>query len=889
MDTRIRLLFVAVVLLVVSAAGVRAQEATVISGQITTKADGLSLPGATVSIPSLNVSAVTDQEGRYTLNIPGDVVKGQLVEMQTTFPGLAPTSSQIRLTPGTITHDVAMTLSFAEEVTVGSRAPGAEAEKAVPVDILSAKQIESIGATETMQVIQRLAPSFNFPRPTISDGTDAVRPATLRGLWPDQVLVLVNGKRRHQTALVNVNQTIGRGSTAVDLNAIPVSSIERIEILRDGAAAQYGSDAIAGVINIVLKSGPSPALVSFRAGGNRGTFSDVFGQEHDFTDGGTYDASGSYGVKVGAGSITGAAEFRDRKGTNRAGPDIGDQLRIGDARNNSVPQPNIHWGDSNERDALAFANAEFPLDAQKTTTFYMFGGFSHRFSSAGGNYRRAIDTGDWPQIYPLGFLPLIEPIIIDGSASAGVRGIRSKWFWDANAELGHNHMDFFITNSLNVSLGPSIPPNQRDFFSGSMAFNQFVSTFDMSRPVDIGLAGPLNVAFGAEYRRENYRIKAGEPASYVDGGQPNQFGQPGTPGAQVFPGFRPSNELSQNRDNGAGYVDVEGDFVPRVRLGFAGRFEHYSDFGNTTNGKFTARVEAHNRVVFRGTVSTGFRAPALGQEYFNAVSTNFSLINGVFVPLEVGTYPVSSPQARVLGATDLKPEQSRNYSGGLVLNPVGSLDITADFYRIDIDDRVILTDNFTGAKIATLLAPFAANSARFFSNAIDTSTKGVDLIANFVRSLREVGVLRLQAAYNHTRTSVVRVSATPPQLAGFENTLFGDQSRRLYTCGQPTDNIRLTEDWQKASVGVVVRESRYGKFCSIEAADQTFGAKWITDAELAYRFGKQTVAFGVEDLFDVFPDPNVPATANRGTRTFPRNAPFGFNGRYVYGRLSIAM
>ena len=192
MDTRIRLLFVAVVLLVVLAAGVRAQEATVISGQITTKADGLSLPGATVSIPSLNVSAVTDQEGRYTLNIPGDVVKGQLVEMQTTFPGLAPTSSQIRLTPGTITHDVAMTLSFAEEVTVGSRAPGAEAEKAVPVDILSAKQIESIGATETMQVIQRLAPSFNFPRPTISDGTDAVRPATLRGLWPDQVLVLVN-------------------------------------------------------------------------------------------------------------------------------------------------------------------------------------------------------------------------------------------------------------------------------------------------------------------------------------------------------------------------------------------------------------------------------------------------------------------------------------------------------------------------------------------------------------------------------------------------------------------------------------------------------------------------------------------------------------------------
>ena len=224
-----------------------------------------------------------------------------------------------------------------------------------------------------------------------------------------------------------------------------------------------------------------------------------------------------------------------------------------------------------------------------------------------------------------------------------------------------------------------------------------------------------------------------------------------------------------------------------------------------------------------------------------------------------------------------------------MLNPVDPLDITADFYRIDIDDRVILTDNFTGARIAALLAPFAANSARFFSNAIDTSTKGVDLIASFNRTLQEAGVLRLQAAYNHTTTSIKRVSATPPQLAGFENILFGEQSQRLYTCGQPTDSVRLTEDWQKGRVGVVVREGRYGTFCSIEAADQTFGAKWLTDAELAYRIRKHTIAFGVENLFNAFPDPNIPATANRGTRTFPRNAPFGFNGRYLYGRLSISL
>src|SRR5204863_8258477 len=275
-----------------------------------------------------NLSTVTDQEGRYTLTIPADVVKGQLVEIQSTFAGLAPASNQIRLTPGAITHDVAMSLSFAEEVTVGSRAPGAEAEKAVPVDILSARQIETIGATETMQVIQRLAPSFNFPRPTISDGTDAVRPATLRGLGPDQLLVMVNGKRRHASALVNANNTVGRGSSGVDLNAIPASAIENIEILRDGAAAQYGSDAIAGVINLVLKSDPQPLRVDAKAGSTT------------HADGQMLDTSVNGGWGLGKGVLFFTGEYRVRYDTNRAGPDIfRDQIVNGDKGNNIVAQP----------------------------------------------------------------------------------------------------------------------------------------------------------------------------------------------------------------------------------------------------------------------------------------------------------------------------------------------------------------------------------------------------------------------------------------------------------------------------------------------------------------------------------------------------------------------
>ncbi|PYQ24658.1 MAG: hypothetical protein DMF81_04810 [Acidobacteria bacterium] len=428
-----------------------AQEATVLSGLVTTRDDGLPLPGATVSIDALKLSAVTDAEGRYKLTVPAGTVRS--IDLRVTAPGLTAKTVAVTLSPGSMTQNVALGLGFHEEITVGSRAAGAEAEKAVPVDILTQKQIELTGAVETMQVIQALAPSFNFPRPTVSDGTDSIRPATLRGLGPDHVLVLVNGKRRHPTALVHINNTIGRGATGVDLNAIPVSAIEKIEILRDGAAAQYGSDAIAGVINIVLKSGATPFTLSGRGGLNKGSYTEVRGAERDFSDGGTYDASGSYGTAVGPGTLSLSAEFRRRDGTNRAGLDTRDQVRAGDALKNAVQNgdgstpPNSHWGDSEENDVLTFANLDMPLNAGDTAFFYAFGGYSHRTGVHGGNPRRAIDANNWPQIYPLGFLPLIEPKINDASATAGFRGTRSKWFWDVSAEYGHNRLDYYVTNS----------------------------------------------------------------------------------------------------------------------------------------------------------------------------------------------------------------------------------------------------------------------------------------------------------------------------------------------------------------------------------------------------------------------------------------------------------
>ena len=815
---------------------------------------------------------------------------------------------QLKLS-GALTHDFALGLGFHEEITVGSRAAGAEAEKAVPVDIITSRQIESLGTTETMQVLQALAPSFNFPRPTIADGTDSIRPATLRGLGPDQVLVLVNGKRRHQSALVHINGTIGRGSTGVDMNAIPVSAIEKIEILRDGAAAQYGSDAIAGVINIVLKAGASPFTLSARGGKNNGTFTETSGAVRDIKDGGTFDGGASYGAKVGQGSVTLSAEYRYREGTNRAGwdtrpqtvnaPSNADVPGSTDVKNNAVPQPNTHWGDSEERDWMTFLNAEVPLGTGEGSQLYAFGSWSRRRGVHGGNYRRAIDATDWPQIYPLGFLPLIEPTIVDASGTVGVRGLRSGWFWDVSAQYGRNRMDYEITNSLNVSLGPSIPPNHPTFNSGGFAFNQIVANVDLRREVQVGLAGPLNVAFGGEFRNENYQISEGEPDSWRDAGAPNQFGAKATPGAQVFPGFRPTNVIDASRHNVAAYVDLEGDVAGPLRVGVAGRFENYSDFGSTLDGKLTARVQPSKRFVVRAAASTGFRAPSLAQSYFSTVSTNFTLVGNTFVPLEVGTFPVSSPQARVLGSQDLKPENSVHFSGGVVVTPVDGFDITADLYQIRIDDRIVLSNNFGGGRITDLLAPFAASQARYFTNGIDTKTRGLDVIADYRRNLGPSSTLRLQAAYNRTQTKFLRIADTPPALssflgtAAFQNILFNDTEQRRLQCGQPGSNLRLTTDWSRGGWAATFKEIQHGHYCSIEdrptptSEPQRYKPEWFTNLEVSYRRAHYMLGLGVENLFNKLPEHNDPIVAFNNIRTFPRNAPFGYNGRYLYAKGSL--
>jgi iron complex outermembrane recepter protein len=875
MKLRLALPLVIVMGLLASASAF-AQDA-VITGRVTHE-DGPAIANATVSIPELGISTTTDTSGNYTLTVPAGSVRGQTVDVRVVAPGLQSKTAKVTLNPGTLTQDFALGYSFQQEVVVGSRAAGAAAEKAVPVDVFTEAQVESAsGSAETAQIIEKIAPSLNFPRPTISDGTDSVRPATLRSMGPDQVLVLINGKRRHTSALVYVNGTIGRGAQSVDLNAIPASAIDRIEVLRDGAAAQYGSDAIAGVINIVLKSGTSPLDLGLQGGTTT------------HSDGEMFDANANTGIKVGTGFLNFTGEYRKRNPTNRAGRDPRDQIVAGDGGNNAVGQPNTHWGDAEEQDIYGWVNGSMPLNDDASTSFYLFGGYSRRDGVHGGNYRRAIQAQNWPQIYPLGFLPLIEPKIVDYSGTAGVRGVvAGAWFWDLSAQYGHDKFDFDITNTLNTSLGPDIPPNKTEFYAGALEFNQFVANLDVTREVEVGLAGPLNVAVGAEFRRENYQEHAGEEGSYIDGGHPDQFGGKAPAGAQVFPGFRPSNEVDASRSSYAGYLDFEADVLKFLRLGLAGRFEHYTDFGNTSDFKITARIEATKQLVFRGAASTGFRAPSLGQTNFSAISTNFLLVNGVFTPFDVGHFRVNSDLARALGATDLKPEDSTNYSAGFVWSPSTVFDITADYFHIDIEDRIILSGNFTGASLNPILAPFNATGARFFTNAVDTTTEGFEVTANTRVGLGGAGTLALQAAYARSENEITRIASTPPQLAAFQSVLFDRLEQRRLTCGQPKDNVRLTSDWRRGELGATARASMFGEYCSIDSAattsDQTFGSEWVLDFEVSYQIGKALLAVGVQNFLDNYPDRNIPANFNFGIFTYPRNSPFGFNGRYVYVR-----
>ncbi|MGH6615288.1 TonB-dependent receptor plug domain-containing protein [Sphingomonas sp.] len=725
-------------------------------------------------------------------------------------------------------------------LVVGSRAPGRLVEESPsPVDVFDSDDLQARGLTDLNRTLQYLAPSFNYPRTATGPSGANTRAATLRGLAPDQVLVLVNGKRWHLSSVLNFNNVVGRGSVPVDLGTIPVSAIERIEILRDGAAAQYGSDAIAGVINITLRSSAKGGFASVQSGIT------------EKGDGRTLVAALNHGFAIGDGALNLTAELRDRGATNRAGVDS----RYG--------RITSEQGDPKSLDLNLAGSFRLPVGGLE---LYAQGIYDHRRSTSPAQYRAPTIA---PTFYPQGFVPHIRVDLDDAGGSLGVSGDLGAWRFDLSDTVGLNDTTFNVFDTVNTSLGIASP---RAFAGGGARYFQNVANLDISRKID--LAAGLNLAAGAEHRYETFKLRRGEPGSYTGAS------------AQGFPGYNPPIPVDASRHAWSFYADAELSPIRGLNLGAAVRHERYSDFGNATTGKLSVFYKPVEVIAFRATASTGFRAPSLQQQYFSTVTSQSS--GGVLV--NIGTFAVSDPVAIALGAAPLREERSRNLSGGLVLKPFGGFVLSADVFHIEIDDRIALSETLNGAAVTAILKAVGitnASQARFFTNALDTTTRGYEITADWTQRF---GAIRanITASYAHIETRVDRlaVNRVLPSLP-----LLGGPALQLLTVAQPEEKLTLAARIDAGDFSLGADVVRFGAFTTTSVlTPQTYGAVTSIDltAELKvaerFRFG-----IGILNLTDAYPDKTVDrALTQGGGLLYPEVGAIGTNGREVFAHVTFS-
>ncbi|MGI4717992.1 MAG: TonB-dependent receptor plug domain-containing protein [Janthinobacterium lividum] len=788
-------------------------------------------------------------------------------------------------------------------VVTGTRVANRTAlDTAAPVDIVSAETLKNAGTTEMTQALSIALPSLNFPRPAITDGTDTIRPATLRGMAPDQTLVLVNSKRRHASSLVNVNGSIGRGSAAVDMNTIPTAIVKSVEVLRDGAAAQYGSDAISGVVNLRLRTDRSGGEASVTYGARKTEYelwNDVAPAGASWTapasrkrtDGQTATVSLWKGLALGEdGFLTIAAEYKDQHRTERSGYDMRQQyprLANGafDPRELTINRFNAWYGEPEMEQATLFANAGSNLGGG--VKLYGWASYQNREARSGGYFRPAQDVRNIPSIYPDGFLPIIAPSVDDFAATGGVTWTQGGWDMDASLGYGRNKMAYEIQNTLNRSIGAT---SKREFDAGGYAYDQLVFNLTGVRTVDVsGFASPLNIAVGTEARREGYELFAGEPDSWRAGPEILPSGTPAAPGAQVFPGFRPTNEVDAHRSAIGAFVDLEANVTPQLLASVAVRAEHYTDFGNSLAGKLSGRYDFSKAFALRGAVQNGFRAPSPQQQNFTATATNF--VNGI--PFEITTFRPTDPVAVALGARPLEAEKSVNASLGAVLR-FDPFNITIDAYRIDIEDRIVLSENLLQANVRDYIVSqgFAGvGGGRFFINGVDTRTQGVDVVVSWPMRLAEAGNLDFTVAANFTDTKVTKTPATA-QLAALSPApvLFDRLNVLSIEKGQPENKLSANVNWKLGPWGATFRATRYGKVLSpgtTPALDFWMGARTVVDLEGRFAITpKLNLALGADNLFDQYPETQPPALNTTGNTPFANYAPFGRGGRFIYARMN---
>ncbi|MEA3227874.1 MAG: TonB-dependent receptor [Campylobacterota bacterium] len=704
-----------------------------------------------------------------------------------------------------------------------------------PLDVITYEQIDNSGLTSLNDVLRYFVAGFNSPETSVADGSDHIRAFSLRGMNPDQILVLVNGKRVHTSALLHVNGTIGRGSSSVDLDTIALRSIQKIEILRDGAAAQYGSDAISGVINIILKGLNHTNSVNIHGGSRIDGDGEQINADTFITIPLKYD-----------GFINVTMQAKQQNSTSRGGIDP----RV------EIPRVTTHVGIPDSKNLLAVLNSEIPQ--ANNLNFYLNSIVNYRESEASAFFRPKNHNDATTVIYPNGFLPMIDAKIVDYSATFGVEDeLDNNIYWDLSNVYGVNKINYYLSDTMNYSLGSASPTS---FSNGSLTFIQNTTNLDLKKKFD-----KLELAGGAEFRYESYEIKAGEESSYIDGG------------SQGFSGYAPLNAVDENRNSYALYLDATYNFNDDFALEGASRYENFSDFGATTNFKLALSFKALDDILLRSSASTGFRAPSLTQSNYSHTSTFGGLIEGTFKP----THEVS----KLFGANDLEPEKSTHFTVGSVYQPIKNISFMIDYFYTHVDDRIMLSNEFTLSDAQQ--TEYGINKARFFTNAVNTKTQGIDIRLNYKQIFEDSSSLNSGVWYNYSVNSVIGFNDSSITR---ENSF--EQVDRIENA-QPKSGLKFLTSYKKDKFDTTLNISRYGSYNQVvNNRSYKFTSEWGTDLDISYKVTKKTkIAIGGNNIFDSIPNrwEGLSGTfyGYDGIKPYSRYSPIGYSGAYYYLRLSM--